>query len=53
MQIARNCKLLPLPLAQLPGGGVVHNSILHVDDQEQCFKAQLIITHRVGKACVQ
>ncbi|KAL4856575.1 SUMO-activating enzyme subunit 2 [Chlorella vulgaris] len=45
-EITRNRKLLLLPLAQLPGGGVVHNSILHVDDQEQCFKAQLIITHR-------
>lgn len=43
-----NRALLRRLLAQLPGGGVVHNSILDIDDQEQCFKAQLIVKHRVS-----
>ncbi|PRW61037.1 SUMO-activating enzyme subunit 2 [Chlorella sorokiniana] len=38
--------LLPRPLASLPGGGLVNGSIVEVSDQEQQFKAQLVISHR-------
>jgi hypothetical protein len=48
LQVALNQALLPRVLAKLPSGGVVHNSILDIDDQEQCFKAQLVIHHRAS-----
>ncbi|KAL4446285.1 hypothetical protein ABPG77_003092 [Micractinium sp. CCAP 211/92] len=38
--------MLPRPLSQLPSGGLANGSILEVGDQEQHFKAQLIISHR-------
>lgn len=46
-QVAFYRSLLPRPLAALPGGGLVHGSIVEVSDQEQQFKAQLVISHRV------
>ena len=47
--MAFNRALLPKPLSALPGGGLAHNSILEVEDQEQRFNAQLVITHRVSE----
>lgn len=47
VQVAFNRSLLPRTLAALPGGGLVHGSIVEVSDQEQQFKAQLVISHRV------
>lgn len=41
--------LLPRLLSQLPGGGLANGSILEVGDQEQHFKAQLIMSHRVSR----
>ena len=47
-QVAMYRALLPRPLAALPGGGLVGGSIVEVSDQEQQFKAQLVLAHRVG-----
>ena len=48
-QVAANRALLPRLLSQLPGGGVTHGSILEIDDQDQCFRAQLVVGHRVSE----
>lgn len=49
-------KLLPRTLAQLPGGGLVHGTIVSVQDQSQSVDFELIISHQVGavitKQCV-
>ncbi len=40
--------LLPRPMAQLPGGGLRHGSILTVQDQAQHFGVDVIVVHQVG-----
>jgi hypothetical protein len=42
--------LLAKALADLPGGGLRHGSILTVQDQSQHFHVEVIITHQVGRA---
>jgi len=49
LQVAMYRSLLPRTLAQLPGGGCIQGSILEIGDQEQQFKAQLVLSHRVSK----
>lgn len=46
-EVAENARLLPLPLEQLPGGGIRHGSIVSVSDQAQDFNCQLVISHKV------
>jgi ubiquitin-like 1-activating enzyme E1 B len=40
--------LLPRVLAQLPGGGLVHGTILEVQDQSQALDFEVIISHQVS-----
>lgn len=47
-QVALYRSLLPRALAELPGGGLGGGSILEVTDQEQHFRAQLVLAHRVS-----
>ena len=42
---AKNCKST---LANLPAGGVIHNTVLNVSDFTQKFEFDLIVTHRPG-----
>eukprot|EP00775_Hariotina_reticulata_P001221 gene1221-1560_t len=41
-------KLLPRTLAALPGGGLMHGSILAVGDQSQAINLDLIFSHQGG-----
>ena len=51
-EVADNARLLPLPLDKLPGGGVIHGSILAVSDQAQDFSVQILVQHKVRLSAV-
>eukprot|EP00887_Chlorella_sp_A99_P005739 scaffold1.g5739.t1 len=44
-EVAMYARLLPRPLAELPGGGVRHGAALAVGDQEQHFSLTLMVSH--------
>jgi len=46
-EAAASRALLPRALAALPGGGLVHGSILSVGDQGQAVDFEVIISHQV------
>jgi hypothetical protein len=46
-EVAENAAHLPTALADLPGGGIRHNSSVSVTDQVQDMKVTVVINHQV------
>ncbi|GFH18073.1 uncharacterized protein HaLaN_14814, partial [Haematococcus lacustris] len=38
--------MLPLPLAQLPGGALAGGGLMHVSDESQAFSMDLLLQHQ-------
>jgi hypothetical protein len=39
--------MLSLPLSKLPGGGLSSGAVVHVDDESQAFKVDMVLIHQV------
>ncbi len=48
-EVEANRALLPRHLADLPGGGLRHGSIVTVQDQSQHFHVEVIVSHQVRR----
>jgi ubiquitin-like 1-activating enzyme E1 B len=45
-EIEENVANLPKLLAELPAGGVVHNTVLYIQDQRQHLKLEMVVSHQ-------